>query len=74
MLIVSTRRFPEYLDGSNAGTKYEIRLRANTYIMALAGRAKESDKQHGKQQKLKTAVNKLLSLMYRKKRGKQQSN
>ena len=74
MLIVATRWFPEYWDGSSAGAKYQIRLKANAFIMALPGKTKESDKQHGKQQKLKTAFNKLSSLMYRKKGSKQQSN
>jgi len=42
--------------------------------MALPGKAKESDKQHSKQQKLKTAINKVSSLSYRKKGSMQQSN
>lgn len=66
MLIVSMRWFLEYWHGISAGAKYQIKLKANAFIMALPGKAKESDKQWGKQKKLKTAINKLLSFVYRK--------
>lgn len=59
MLIVSMRWFPEYWDVGSAGAKYQIRLKANTFIMAFPSKAKESDKKYSKQQKLKTAINKL---------------
>ena len=53
LLIVSKRSFPNYRDDSNAGPKYQIRL-------------KTSASQHSEPKKPNTAFNKLSDLMYSK--------
>lgn len=69
LLVVSTRWFPKHWDSSNAGPKYQIRLEASAFIIALPGKAQAGAAEHSKPQKARTAFNKLSNLMYSKRRS-----
>lgn len=51
MLVLSIRWFLEYWDIHNVRPKYQIRLIAPGFVIALPSKGKQSDKQQTKQQK-----------------------